>query len=114
MNPVFKKGNKHLVSNYQPISLTCIIVKGLEQIIFGVMLALTQSTGSTPSTYDLLTTAARGAASPATPSFRRRGQMPSGQPALVVSNTDSSACNSEGDTIKLSKVSGNGWKLEFW
>ena len=31
---VFKKGDKHLVCNYQPISLTCIIVKVLERIIF--------------------------------------------------------------------------------
>ena len=68
------------------------------------MFALTQSTGSTPSANDLLKMAARGAASSAAPSFRRRGQMPSGPQALVVSNTDNSARTSEGDTIKLSKV----------
>ncbi len=31
--PIFKKGDKHEVSNYRPISLTCIIVKILERII---------------------------------------------------------------------------------
>ena len=31
--PIFKKGDKHEVSNYRPISLTCLIVKILERII---------------------------------------------------------------------------------
>ena len=30
---VFKKGNKHLVANYRPISLTCTVVKILERLI---------------------------------------------------------------------------------
>ena len=31
--PIFKKGDKHKVSNYRPISLTCLIVKIMERII---------------------------------------------------------------------------------
>jgi len=31
--PVYKKGDKHCVSNYRPISLTCIISKVLERIV---------------------------------------------------------------------------------
>jgi len=31
--PVFKKNDKHLPSNYRPISLTSIVVKVMEQII---------------------------------------------------------------------------------
>ena len=31
--PIFKKGNKHDVSNYRPISLTCLIMKTFERII---------------------------------------------------------------------------------
>ena len=31
--PVFKRGNKHLISNYQPISLTSIVSKVLERLI---------------------------------------------------------------------------------
>ncbi len=34
ITPIFKKGNKHSVSNYRPVSLTCITVKLLERIIF--------------------------------------------------------------------------------
>ena len=30
ITPVFKKGNKYLVNNYRPISVTCIVVKVLE------------------------------------------------------------------------------------
>lgn len=33
VTPIFKKGKKHLVSNYRPISLTCIAVKLLERLI---------------------------------------------------------------------------------
>ena len=33
VTPVFKKGSKHLVSNYRPISLTCIVVKLLERLV---------------------------------------------------------------------------------
>lgn len=41
--PVFKKGNKHCVCNYQPISLTHIIVKVLEWIIFNKFYSLLKS-----------------------------------------------------------------------
>ena len=34
VTPIFKKGNKHLVSNYRPVSLTSITVKLFERIIF--------------------------------------------------------------------------------
>ena len=34
ITPVFKKGSKHLVSNYRPISLTCIVVKLLERLVY--------------------------------------------------------------------------------
>ena len=40
---VFKKGNRHLVSNYRPISLTYIIVKVLERIIFNKFYKLLES-----------------------------------------------------------------------
>jgi len=40
ITPIFKKGNKHLVSNYRPISLTCILVKVLERIIFNKLYSL--------------------------------------------------------------------------
>ena len=43
ITPVFKKGNKQLVSNYRPISLTCIIVKVLERIIFDKFYELLES-----------------------------------------------------------------------
>jgi len=43
ITPVLKKGNKHLVSNYWPISLTCIIVKVLEWIIFYKFYGLLES-----------------------------------------------------------------------
>ena len=39
--PIYKKGDKHEVSNYRPISLTCIIMKVLERIIKDELLALT-------------------------------------------------------------------------
>ena len=32
--PIFKKGDKQLVSNYQPISLLTVILKVLEKLIF--------------------------------------------------------------------------------
>lgn len=34
ITPVFKKGNKHLASNYRPISLTAVPCKILEHVIF--------------------------------------------------------------------------------
>ena len=39
--PIYKKGDKHEVSNYRPISLTCLIMKVLERIIKDELLALT-------------------------------------------------------------------------
>ena len=43
ITPVFKRGNKHLVCNYRPISLTCIAVKVLERIIFKKFYSLLES-----------------------------------------------------------------------
>ena len=43
ITPVFKKGNKHLVCNYRPISLTHIVVKVLERIIFNKLYSLLES-----------------------------------------------------------------------
>ena len=43
ITPVFKKGNKHRVCNYRPISLTCILVKVLERIIFNKLYSLLES-----------------------------------------------------------------------
>ena len=43
ITPVFKKGTKHLVSNYRPISLTCVIMKVLERIIFNKFYELLES-----------------------------------------------------------------------
>ena len=40
ITPVFRKGNKHRVGNYRPISLTCILVKVLERIIFNKLYSL--------------------------------------------------------------------------
>ena len=34
ITPVFKKGNKHFLSNYRPISLTCLVVKLLERLVY--------------------------------------------------------------------------------
>ena len=39
--PIYKKGDKHEVSNYRPISLTCLIMKVLERKIKDELLALT-------------------------------------------------------------------------
>ena len=39
--PIFKKGDKHEVSNYRPISLTCLVAKILERIIKDELLSLT-------------------------------------------------------------------------
>ena len=33
MTPVFKKGSKHVPSNYRPISLTCLVVKVMERCV---------------------------------------------------------------------------------
>jgi hypothetical protein len=38
VTPVFKKGEKYLVSNYRPVSLTCICCKVLEHIVMSNML----------------------------------------------------------------------------
>ena len=37
--PVFKKGSKHLVENYRPISLTCLVMKIFEKIIRNELMA---------------------------------------------------------------------------
>ena len=37
VTPILKKGNKHTVLNYRPVSLTCITVKLLEHIVFNHM-----------------------------------------------------------------------------
>ena len=70
----------------------------------GVILALVQSVGSTPSANDLLNKAANGAASCSAPSFKSRGQMPSGPQALPVFSEESSENTSEGVTDNWSKV----------
>jgi endonuclease/exonuclease/phosphatase family metal-dependent hydrolase len=36
--PIFKKGNKHEVENYRPISLTCLVMKIMERILKDEML----------------------------------------------------------------------------
>ena len=41
--PIFKKGDKHDVSNYRPISLTCLVAKILERIVKEKLLALTDT-----------------------------------------------------------------------
>ena len=33
VSPIFKKGDKELVCNYRPISLTCLLVKDLEKLV---------------------------------------------------------------------------------
>ena len=33
ITPIFKKGSRHLTSNYRPMSLTCFMVKILEKLI---------------------------------------------------------------------------------
>ena len=40
---VFKKGNKHLAENYRPISLTSVLCKQLEYIIYGHIMAYLES-----------------------------------------------------------------------
>ena len=40
--PVFKKGDKKLVTNYRPISLTCLVAKVMERIIQEDLLNRTQ------------------------------------------------------------------------
>jgi len=41
--PVFKKGDKHCVSNYRPISSTCILCKVLERIVHRKLYLLLES-----------------------------------------------------------------------
>ena len=43
VSPVFKKGNKHLPINYRPISLTCIVVKILERIVYNSLVEFLSS-----------------------------------------------------------------------
>ena len=43
VSPVFKKGNKHLPINYRPISLTCIVVKILERIVYNTLVEFLSS-----------------------------------------------------------------------
>ena len=45
ITPIFKKGNKQLVSNYRPISLLPICGKILEKIIFNQMYSYLQANG---------------------------------------------------------------------
>ena len=41
--PIFKKGDKHNVENYRPISLTCLVAKVFERIIKEELLFTTQN-----------------------------------------------------------------------
>ena len=43
VTPVYKKGDKQCVSNYRPISLTCILCKVLEKIIHHKLYSLLES-----------------------------------------------------------------------
>ena len=43
ITPVYKKGDKHCVANYRPISLTCILCKVLEKIIHRKLYSLLES-----------------------------------------------------------------------
>ena len=43
VTPVFKKGYKHCISTYRPISLTCILCKVLERIIHRKLYSLLES-----------------------------------------------------------------------
>ena len=44
--PIFKSGNRSLISNYRPISLLCNVSKVLEQIIFNNTIAINHITVS--------------------------------------------------------------------
>ena len=68
------------------------------------MFALTQSRVKTPSDNDLLKISSSDLASSAAPSLMRRGQIPSGPHALLVSRADRSENTSEGVIDKESKV----------
>ena len=57
------------------------------------MFALTQSRGKAPSGNDLLKISASDLVSSAAPSLRKRGQIPSGSHALLVSRADNSENN---------------------
>ena len=43
VTPVFKKGNKHLVINYRPVSFTCTVVKLLERLVHNQLSAFLES-----------------------------------------------------------------------
>nr|CAH8840869.1 unnamed protein product [Trichobilharzia regenti] len=45
ISPIFKDGDRQLVSNYRPVSLTCIIAKVLETIIRDQLLAYVETHG---------------------------------------------------------------------
>ncbi|CAH8875329.1 unnamed protein product [Trichobilharzia szidati] len=45
ISPIFKDGNRQLVSNYRPVSLTCSIAKVLEKLIRDQFLAHTEKHG---------------------------------------------------------------------
>lgn len=43
--PVYKKGDKHCVSNYRPISLTCILSRVLEKLVYAKLYFMLEDNG---------------------------------------------------------------------
>ena len=43
VTPVYKKGNKELVKNYRPISLTSLVIKTLERLLYNRVFAFIES-----------------------------------------------------------------------
>ena len=43
VTPVYKKGNKELVKNYHPISLTSLVIKTLERLLYNRVFAFIES-----------------------------------------------------------------------